>query len=234
MAAPTIEFLCDNWAIRKHAPVVLARDLKPAAWRDLPPEQRGQPTAKHCPAINDWLSQGYILRAWCEMRVDPTTTPIGITYADPDYKTNKLHADFQVGRLLKSQNAHGYVLKLDNPWSIKTAPGWSVQFLPLWYWEESPWQALPGIIDTDVHHTNCPINMALRNLEPFTVSVGDPIVQILPFYRQAVDACSRAPNLDDRERARRLFSQLKLKFIGTKRFFQVQKKFNLVVCDVDV
>lgn len=168
------------------------------------------------------------------MKVDPTTTPIGITYADPDYKTNKLHADFQVGRLLKSQNAHSYIVKLDNPWSIRTAPGWSIQFLPLWYWEESPWQALPGIIDTDVHHTNCPVNMALRKLEPFTVNIGDPIVQIFPFQRHHVNACSRAPNAGDRERTRKLFSQLKLKFIGTKRFFQVRKVYSLAVRDTEI
>ncbi|MEO2142344.1 MAG: hypothetical protein ABGX63_09210 [bacterium] len=88
-------------------------------------------------------------------------------------------------------------IKLVNPWTIRTAPGWSTMLLPCTYEGRKNWELLPGVINTDYyHHINWVIN--IYNDEPFVLEVGTVIAQFFTFprdYQQILFADEKIANL---------------------------------------
>lgn len=257
---PPVEFICNDYAVRKHAPVLPASEYLPSSWtnmktlaQDIYPGKRGNKTAKSCPAIDSYLEMGYIIPAHCDIDVTfDAPQEMGAyngpgqpglakgqfdaldfyaVYSNPAYQQDG-HLFWQLGKMLPDYKCRS-VMKIHHPWWIKTAPGWSVMFLPLLY-HQSPFHAVPGILDADKTHLSAPINLMIKEKTDFNIKMGTPLVQIVPFKRENINAVSRDSTEKDKERESKLISQLYLKFNGVSKYFRDKMKFSITRKDLDI
>jgi hypothetical protein len=76
--------------------------------------------------------------------------------------------------------------KILNHWVIRTPPGYSCLIMQPHYFFEKRYTMMPAIVDTDKH--DLPINFTGHlNVfdEKVTIKPGDPLVQVIPFKRDA-------------------------------------------------
>ena len=98
------------------------------------------------------------------------------------------------------------VLKFHNPWTIRTAAGWSCLFIPPLNRPGSVVEVLAGVVDTDTYVA--PVNLpfvALAGDGVHTLARGTPLAQVIPFERAgaAVDEVVRAESeAEEAERER--------------------------------
>ena len=99
--------------------------------------------------------------------------------------------------------AHGmplHVCKLNTPWSVTTCPGWSAMVLPASY--HSPFlgdlHVYGGINDYEDFHTLNFIFSPLRECEVF-IPAGTPLLQVIPYRREAVGAVTGPSSQHDRD-----------------------------------
>jgi len=59
---PVIFFETENWAVRKHAPILPAKEFLPQAWKDIPVFTKKEThkidsdqTVRACPGIGDYM-----------------------------------------------------------------------------------------------------------------------------------------------------------------------------------
>jgi len=80
-------------------------------------------------------------------------------------------------------------MKFNNPWVLRTPPGYSTLFVhPMWR-DELPFRSLPGVVDTDRYNFN-PVNFPflIRNNFSGIIEAGTPIIQAIPFKRIAFES----------------------------------------------
>lgn len=230
---PEIEFITYNFLSRKEYPVKPAKEFIPQEWKNISRSNEfGEGTIKACPGISDWMMQGYIIPAWTDMEV--VYNEFG-----PDLKlgrsgTGSAHPPYQCEGFLDSKSHYGGSVKLPCNWYIKTAPGWSIMILPLWYHKTLPdMEAMPGIIHSDEHHTEVNINFILKTKENFSVKAGTPLVQIVPFKRQNVHGVSRAATDIDKKR-HNLWLVIYTNVInGITKFYKKKTQYTLERKDLD-
>ena len=75
--------------------------------------------------------------------------------------------------------------KFINPWSIQTPKGYSTLFVAPMH-RDSPFEILPGIVDTDMHFSevNFPFSLKDPNWSGI-IPAGTPIAQVIPFKRDS-------------------------------------------------
>ena len=77
--------------------------------------------------------------------------------------------------------------KIQNPWTIKTPPGYSCLFVPPLNNSDDRFSIIPGIVDTDTFNVevNFPIVMNGDKYpkQELFIKKGTPYVQIIPFKR---------------------------------------------------
>ena len=143
---------------------------------------------KTCPSFPDYFSQGYIIPMWADviLKFDSESQSYFWRTANEEYKWSS-HAKSQflddVNFSYFGKEAK-FVFKPECPWKIITKPGWSVYQLPVFYHFDSQFTVLPGVIDTDIHHTiNQQVIVFDEDKEIF-IKKGTPFVQYIPFKRQ--------------------------------------------------
>lgn len=240
---PEIQFACENWAIRKHAPVLPAKEYMPPAWSKVTKSDirewdvhrnEGASTVKNCPAVAEWMQQGYIIPAWCdiEIMIDYENGRYGLRYSNDSMQALG-HVEKQFKPLLDHATPTQFSFKLDNPWTISTKPGWSIQWMPLFY-HDLPFQALPGIMDPDIQVNNQPINIIAKGTESFLIKMGTPIVQVVPFKRQEIHAISREMKFKDDKRTAGIRALNGLSRYGWRSFIRTKKVFTLDKRDTEL
>ena len=232
---PVIEFSCEDWAIRKYAPVLPANQFIPQAYKDLTPGDRcpydpdkkqGVRTAKTCPAVNQYLGTGYIIPAWCDMEVDFTNEGMGtFQTANPKYGFEH-HTEYQFGNLLNSCFEFRTILKLNSPWHIITKPGYDLIWLPLWYHNKN-YQAVPGMTCNKEIYVAEPINLGFHKPEKTEIKLGDPLVQIIPIKRENINATSVPFTESHHRRHIASWGLNYLSKMGWRNFFNPPAKFTL-------
>lgn len=157
---------------------------------------------KSCVPVLDACMNGFTIKAWCDLRVivgelvdeetgekspsvvisSPTT--MGMESAISSHNWEQVGDDcplkhYPVGKVL---------LKLNNPWVIETAPGYSCLF-------KSPpnhfnnIRLIEGVVDTDTYkrQINFPFFWDGCKQGEFEIKKGDPLVHVVPFKRQDVE-----------------------------------------------
>lgn len=164
----------------------------------LPPELklRENATVRSCPGIVDYLSGGYILRLWADF---------AITFVDGQYAWESHQQEFRLGQHDPGQYQKmpkpGFplVLKFFSPWYCRTPPGYSVRVFPLFYHYDQLWEALPGVIHTDVfHETHLNVQIAFKKGQ-LILPRGLPMARIVPFRRERYDLDVRAGTPEELE-----------------------------------
>lgn len=164
------------------------------AWPVLPisklaPCDRRKHPMHVCPGIHDWNSSGYIIRAWTEIHCEAQGDEVNITVNDREHDFSR----GTVGKLdhklvpLTFDQVTPNVRKLELPWLIKNKPGYScILTSPFYHFlENEPYiTTYPGIVDTDGLHRPTWV-FSVRKKEHFIIPRGTPILQVIPFKREA-------------------------------------------------
>ncbi|HEX4793036.1 MAG TPA: DUF6065 family protein [Humisphaera sp.] len=170
----------------------------PDRFKRLPPELTvdGQQvdTVKKCPPFVDAMSSGYLIPIIAD--VEFTMTAQGL-----EYKSNVPVVDFHDSRQLTGESPQQMsIIKIVSPWIVRTPPGYSCLFTQPLNRFDIPFQALAGVVETDKYYfeINFPMLCLLNPGQSFTLKRGTPIIQVIPFKRDAwTSNCGLA---DDAER----------------------------------
>lgn len=142
-------------------------------------------TVKQCMPVLDAITAGYI---WT------TPTDIWFGYNDDgsraakwsvvDFEVVSSHSNDQLGEAEIPPAFDPIVYKLNNPWIIRTPPGYSCLFLqPVWRFD-TPFYAHSAIVDTDQYPRAINFPFWIERGFEGIVPVGTPFVQIIPFKRE--------------------------------------------------
>jgi hypothetical protein len=226
---PVIEFISGNWLARKHYPVKLAKECLPEYWKKMEIKMAdGGESVRKCPGIGDWMQLGYIIPAWTDIDIDQSGDYGPAVMLSNSRDSAAAHPSAQCKGMLEQKSHFGGSIKLPHNWKIVTSPGWSVMIVPLWYWKDQPWEAMPGIIHTDNHHGEVNINFVLKNKDAnIHIPAGTPLVQIIPFKRESVDAISRAETQEDINRYKIILKAYEWVKNGVSKFYRIPLKYSI-------
>ena len=144
-------------------------------------------TVKRCVPVFDAITAGYLIvlnkDMYCEQTPSGPYFHWRVEGENDDSQMISQHSYFQVQGHPYSKL--GYQLKIENPWIIKTQPGYSCMILPPMH-HDNEIIILPAIVDTDSYYEkiNFPFNLKDKNFEGM-ISAGTPIAQIIPFKRES-------------------------------------------------
>jgi hypothetical protein len=164
----------------------------PQWWKDQP-KKAG--SIRRCHGTLDYINQGITFRMWTNVQVRPTANranfevrmdQFGSPSAEPDkfFRNEAFPYSSSEGcPFAENRTINGDFPKLVTPWMFKTPPGYSTLILPNLLEPNPNYSVMPGIVHTDYYHT---INVVLliHTDKEFTIPVGTPIYQLIPFRRK--------------------------------------------------
>jgi hypothetical protein len=145
-------------------------------------------TVKKCIPFLDAYTFGYIIPFDQDYLIKPgkTKEDFEVIPAERLGKGFDSHSNAQLPPEWKGMVGHR-AGKFRNQWIIKTAPGYSCLFVhPLNHLLEDRFKILAGVVDTDTYLSiiNFPFTLTTKT-EQFLLKKGDPMVQVIPFKREA-------------------------------------------------
>jgi hypothetical protein len=236
-----ITFSCPDWAIRKYAPVSPASEYKSKEFLNLPvgeicpfdsAKSASQLTIRQCPAISNYTNTGYIIPAWCDMRITFVDNQMNVVMSNVDYGY-EIHSSPQIGEVVGDQFKPRLSLKLNSPWSIFTEEGYGVMWLPCFY-QNKNYQALPAVVDTDLTVNRNPINLMFFEQKETLIKMGDPLVQVIPYKKENITAVSKSYSEQDHKRFTNLMNLNKLSRFGWRTFIKNKFKYLLERKDLEI
>jgi|TARA_R100001460_G_scaffold91243_2_gene132965 hypothetical protein len=172
-----------------------------------------RPNIKGCMPFLDGISAGYVIPLPIDVKIDFMRYNERIKKHDffckfgpNDHRGTKdychslninfgeveAHGIGQVGgedSFVSKKNNNLPILKILNPWTIKTPPGYSCLFMSPVLNENDHFHAISAIVDTDTFHDkiNFPVIMNGDKYDKFdkVFGAGLPLVQVIPFKREA-------------------------------------------------
>jgi hypothetical protein len=172
------------------------KEKKPTMQNDFPE------TIKKCLPVFDAITSGYIIKTVADIFITKRPEETFYSWSGP-FENNQNPIEFHHLRqapLHPLNNGENYP-KWNNPWAIKTPPGYSCLFITPLH-RDLPFTILPGIVDTDrfIHNVNFPFVMTDKNFEGL-IPIGTPMVQVIPFKRDSWEM-KLGNDKDKRERDR--------------------------------
>lgn len=210
MSRPKIEFILAAGGIDNvFDPPVLAVDCVPEWYKQQAPymnnikeiNEKGSynTTVKKCMPVFDAMTAGYVFCCVADIVFQKNINGgLQKAYWSVD---NFVPIESHSGKQFDSMDINPSMwetegaYKFNNPWIIRTPPGYSCLFTSLMNCSDMPVKIFSGIVDTDEHPL--PINFPFllgKNWEG-TIRFGTPLVQILPFRRE--DWSSESTNIFD-------------------------------------
>lgn len=173
-------------------------------------------TIKKCVPVFDCITAGYIIVLPVDIYVSQRDN--APYYEWPNFHLVEFHP-VQQAPTHPSMNNFPYP-KFMNPWSIKTAPGYSSLFVQPFH-RESVFTILPGIVDTDTYTAEVNFPFTLNNPQfEGLISAGTPIAQVIPIKRDVWQMEFR--NNESNRTKIRLHSKM---FDGYKNLFWHRKEY---------
>lgn len=193
-----IEFLCapeDEGVIARPRP---AREVLPAWYKKLPAvdaasvsrSNNGQ-TIKRCMPFLDAMTLGWVLPLCATVRLEISENGARLDAGwDFDRTMVSFHNREQVAGHPALPRPPG---KFHNYWSIRTPKGWSTLFVPLLNRESDVAEIVAGVVDTDRYHAHIHFPFFPKAADGlYTLEKGLPLVQAIPFQREAPRGVVRA------------------------------------------
>lgn len=213
---PHIQFLCAPEDEGVIAPPIPAAKSMPDWFRALPaidPAARSATnhglTIKRCMPFLDAMTAGWIIPLAAEVRIAVSD---GGRKVDCGWEFDRtMISNHDAGQVAGHPRLPSPPIKFHNHWTIVTPPGWSCLFVAPLNRTHPGFDMLSGIVDTDSYRS--PVHFpffppAADGL--YTIDAGTPIVQVIPFRRDASALAMTAeiraetdPEADTRERVRR-------------------------------
>lgn len=202
----SIEFTCLDPEVLKNNPVVPAKKMIPSWYKQLPQETRitigGDiiPTIKQCMPAMDIITSGYIITNPYKIILEPKDAPGNHV----DYMANA-HVDYLPDTHehkmcpVKIDDRKKHWVKIKQPWTVKTPPGYSCLFIQPFYNFKHEWLLFPAIVDTDQHDVAVHFPGYTRSKEKTVIEEGQPLMQVIPFKR---DEWKMSTNLQETTRSK--------------------------------
>lgn len=146
-------------------------------------------TIKKCVPVFDAMTAGYMITLGQDMYCEQTQSgPYFHWRMEGSSQKDEVltqHHHFQVQG--HPENNLGHQLKIENPWLIKTEPGYSCLIIPPLH-RDNQIVVLSGVVDTDTYYEkiNLPFNLKDKNFEGM-IEAGTPIAQVIPFKRETFE-----------------------------------------------
>ena len=142
-------------------------------------------TIKMCPAIPEFMSMGFVVSLWCDLKVEINEDGSFRWDTPSNEFTFLTHSEEQLSVHLPKHARPTLVLKPVCPWRVKTPSGISMLQLPM-FWHFNPnFSVASGVIWTDIHHE---INqqMLFHKTGTFNFKRGTPLAQYIPIRRENI------------------------------------------------
>ncbi len=235
---PNIEFITPHKPLLEIAPPVPAGQMLPdwfsAMSNDIPDPGHEFPrlgdwikdfkghTVKKCPAVIDFLTEGYIIPLWCDILIQKQNDKLHWENNELDIGVVEFHNYQQAPTYPFKENDYKHPLKFISPWWFKTPPGWSMLFMQPQLHFQKEFSLLPGIVETDsFHQTNFP---GIWHREGDTIlKRGIPFIHVIPFKRTKHSLLPRIANEVDRDTNAYEQTALRSKFVGGYR--EITRRF---------
>ena len=238
---PVINFACNNWGVRKYAPIQPAGKFFPEKFKKMSPYfEDGK--AEHnidslktvrVNGIPDYMSMGFVIPL-CDITIEPNTM-VNLYKHDIVMKCIKmLSIDEQLQGFMNEKFSVRGAVKLDNPWFTWNKPGWSTLYLPMYYHQDRNWEAVPGVMDHDLGAPQSPINIMLKEIKPTTIKMGEPIVQVIPFKRETQIARTMELNETVMKRQWAISSLHKMTYAGWIKWVKAKKLYKVDARDTNL
>lgn len=236
-------FTTDEWAIRKYSPIQPAKNFLPPAFKDMathvfknPHPIDSQKTVKACPGIIDYCSAGFVIPAWCdvEMMPSPDGQHVNVRYSHRKYKQG-FHTPDALQGFMQQKFGVRMAVKLDNPWQMWAAEGYSLMYLPMYYYDDTRnWEAIPGWIDHDLGAVSSPLNILLKEPKYTMIRQGEPIVQVVPIKREEITAYTGDISKSTIARYNGISFLRDMTFNGWMKFVRAKKSYIVDAHDTDM
>lgn len=189
---PRIEFLCSPEDLGVIAAPMPAREALPDWFRRLAPVDKqhlsvndNALTAKRCMPFLDALMTGWILPLAATVRIEILDNGQTVnTGWDFDGTMVSNHHPYQIaGHPMQPRPPN----KFHNHWNIRTPKGWSCLFVPPLNQPNGVVEIASGVVDTDEYTSR--IHFPFFATAPdglYTLEKGMPLVQVIPFRRDAM------------------------------------------------
>jgi len=142
-------------------------------------------TVKKCPAIVDFLTQGYVIPFWCDMLIQ--RDHMMLEWDNKGFPSKlEFHDGQQVTHWKFKSTDFKTPVKFENPWRIYTPKGYSVAFFQPEYQFETRFTVLPGVVETDNYH-QVHFPAIIHDTQDFVIKAGTPFMQVFPYKRTQLD-----------------------------------------------
>jgi hypothetical protein len=141
-------------------------------------------TIKKCMPVLDDMTAGYYFLCQSDLQVTNNsdgTKSIVWSQRCP-YSLISTHSLGQISNVPIPPEFDRQPFKFQNPWHIKTPPGYSCMFRQT-TWIDTPFRIFSGIVDTDRHPVAVHFPFVVRSDFEGMIAAGTPLVQIIPFRR---------------------------------------------------
>ena len=191
---PLIEFHTEAAFFGKIPEPFPASRTVPDWLKELPVENEGVPTIKRCAPFLQAITAGYII---------PVPFDVHFKYL-PDgelvfHGEGTLPQRHQPSQQFGTPFAAAKIVKLINPWLIKTPPGYSTLFIRPFNRFDCPFIPLTGLVETDTFYeaVQLPSVCHLQPGSSYTLARGTPLVQVVPILRESWNSTAKV--VDDAE-----------------------------------
>ena len=183
---------------------------------------------KNCPSFPDYFSQGFVIPMWVDsiLRYEESDNQYLWRVADDRFKWS-VHSQHQFidDVDFRYQNKKGlFVFKTECPWKIITPPGYSVCQLPIFYDFDAEFSVLPGIVDTDVHHTVNQQVIVYSSNKDILIKKGTPLAQYVVFKRDDYKIAIRDANKKDLKKIKESELLISREFMGSGQYIKNRKQ----------
>ena len=215
-----------------NTPIVHAIKTIPDWWKELPAyspvfgkeseehiwSNLSKRTAKDCYAIIELYKKGIVIESWTDFTIKSTGKEGGYAYNIKHGPDPGFHSD-QIGNGFPDYNH----IKLSSPWIFREKTG--IKFLWMgaeWALDKYNIKVLPGVINFDiVSYTNVNI-MFPKDDKDFFVSVGQPLVQLIPLSEKKLVLKNHLINRNEYDTM--IINSASQSFYGWRKVLQLRKR----------
>lgn len=196
--SPAISFKALIGNVAVSTPVIRAIKYK-APWM-----RRDDPELSYmrCPGLFDYSSAGYLITAHTDIHIKANSAGVVVTVSPfrgmDERMTPKPFDQRLVDGAANVDGVKKYAGKVPLPWSVVAKSGYSGHALPALLHADylDKIFVYPGIVDYDTYHTVNFVFSPIKECE-FTIPAGTPLLQVIPFKRESMDACCDRANEED-------------------------------------
>lgn len=190
---PKVIFWSTVDGVEKTTPILPSKKVIPSWFKTLKsfPKNYNKDfsgTVKACPSFVEYMANGYVLTAWCDMRFNIKDKGI-YTWKTPSqiYRFDDHPAEQYAAHLPEHEKNKIYaVAKAVSPWRCKTDPGYVMMQQSLYYEFNDVFDVPPGIIWTNFYHEINP-QLIFRQKGEFFIPRGTPLSILYLIKKEEVD-----------------------------------------------